>query len=166
MLAMLTACSVLAHPGALGFQAETNRPRFTFRFEFGCATPDVYDSANNTFTRTWIDFPARKQASVRVALTEQQTDAIVRTVREIDFFAYPEKFSGVPEGVRETTITIPSTSYVLEVRNGTVHRVQWNDGTKPITEQARRLQMLFVQIVDYLGQHPGVKGLPPQFPCE
>ena len=148
-------------------QDERRAQDFGFRFEFGCTTPDVYDSFSSTFVRTWVNFPDRKEQKVRIVLDAQQMDRIYRTVRDIDFFSYPEQFSGVPEGLREVILTVPHRTYLLEVRNnGIVHRVKWNDGTKPWTDQATRIRSLFLLITDYLRAQPDVARLTPQYPCE
>lgn len=136
---------------------------FGFRFEFGCGSPDIYDSFGSTFTRSWDS----KEQKIRVGLSAEQMDRICRTIRDIDFFSYPEHFSGVPQGLREVTVTTPHQSYLLEVRNnGAVHRVRWNESLTPWTDQATRIRSLFLLITEYLRAHPDVARLPRKYPCE
>ena len=143
-------------------QAERRAQDFGFRFEFGCdVLHDIYDSFSRTFVRT-----LEKEHKVRVVLSAQQMDQIYRAIRDIDFFNYPESFSGVPEGLAEYITTNPRHMYLLEVRNnGAVHRVRWNDGTRPWTDQAVRIRSLFLLIADYLQARPDVARLP-GYACE
>ena len=146
---------------------ERRHRNFSFRFEFGCeAVPDVYDSFTRIFTRTWLNFPERKEQNVSVVLSEAQMDHIHRAIHEINFFDYPSQFVGVPP-VEQTIVTIPHLRYLMEVReSGAAHRVRWTDSTKPSTERADRLRALFSLLMGFLREHSEVKKLPPQYPCE
>jgi hypothetical protein len=155
---------------------------FSFRFEFGCESPDIMDTQSGSFTRLWHDdVPSAKiqprpafvqpSATIPLQLSNDQMARIAEAVEQARFWEYPTDFTrsgrGVPAEATSITTMVPYQSYRLEVRRaGRVQSVSWDDKSSPSSEEANRLRNLFALIRTIVYEYPAVRQLRSKSPCE
>jgi len=136
-------------------------PDFGFRFQFGMCMTSTFDTFTGVFTRELGGDPPRS-VTTSLSLSDAQMVAIRRTLDKIRFFDYPNRFIGVPAGLRSVVSFHPANNYRLEVQRGqNTHAVSWQDSQRPSTDEADRLRNLLAMIVGFISDHPAVKQLPP-----
>ena len=166
--------------GAAGARAQP--ADFSFRFEFGCESPDILDTFTGSFTRLWHDDvpsakiqprPAYVQPSTTIPLrlSNEQTALIAEAIEQARFWSYPADFTrsgrAVPAEATAITTVVPFQSYKLEVRReGRIQSVSWDDKSLRSSEEANRLRQLFALIRTTVYEYPAVQQLRIKSPCE
>jgi len=158
-LALAVLVLIICYPPS-GNRVAAQAEDFGFRFEVGDCLPEKFDSFSGAFSKKLGVDPAAS-ATFRLSLTDAQMRMIYQTIQDIRFFDYPSQYLGVPEGVKEVTVTTPADTYRLEVRNnGVVHVVVWRDAYKPVTVEADRLRALLLTITGFIHDRPELRQLP------
>jgi hypothetical protein len=151
-------------PGALPCPVEKTTPvvqaqDFGFRYERGSCVKERLDTLKGVFTK---NLGGSKTVTARISLSESEMRIIYEKIQEIGFLNFPSKYEGSAGlGAPGVTMTIPSETYRLEVRNGgIVHTVLWEDDLKPTTEEADRFRSLIDLITGIIHDRPEFKRLP------
>ena len=167
LLRFLTAALFVAVNTAASQQPVGPPADFAFRFESKPCATTTFDTYTNTYTRV-----ASNEPSIPIPLTllPKQMAVVYEEIVKIGFFSYQADFRRVVPGPGgETTTTIPSTTYRLEVRSGgMIYTVTYDDKfSSPRSEEADGLLNLFKLIDGFVNDLPDVKRLPAlRFHCE
>ena len=119
--------------------ASGKAPRdFALRLEFGCAVPDVINTAAGTYEMARWSGPRQ---IARVYVSSRLKDELFNLITEQQFFSL-----GSVQGLG---ICEPTTIYRLWVTsNGKSHLASWGDcGLEPTTDEGRRARALAEGIV-------------------
>src|SRR5262245_16702470 len=134
---------------------------FSFRFVARHCLAESYDSSTGVFMKELSPrgIP-RPSSTTRLILTSAQTEAISAKIDAIEFFAYPSRFTDASPRA-DTVMTIPYTSYRLDVHSAERHHtVFWDDATRPRTPREDRLLELLSLMIGVIHDNPDYKRLP------
>jgi|GEM_PF-2873950 hypothetical protein len=118
-----------------------------------CAPLYRLDTAAGTYTR--LPVGKTPPASVPLHFTPTELAGIQARVENIDFFSYPERFTG-QSATGTVSGRLPAPVYDLTVRDGgRLKRVHWDEMIiRPVIPAAARLRDLAARIERTIADHP------------
>jgi hypothetical protein len=122
-------------------------------FKFGVGGLNELDTFHGTFTK---DLCIDGTVTARMILSEAELKEIQLKLIEFDFFSCPETFP------LSEHMMLPSSSYYLEVQNGTtLKEVSWSDNSIIDGSTATKLDQIAAFLTDLIYQKPEYTRLPP-----
>jgi hypothetical protein len=156
-------CGVAA--GTFNAQQPPTPSDFSVRYEVTDCQAERFDSATGEYVRPMPKEFGPQPLTARIGLDDVKMNTIFRMVSDIGFMDYPSAFKGTATD-RIVTVS-PSSTYRLEVRSGGVtHAVSFTDQHRPMTPEWYRLHAVVQLIIGFVHDHPALRALRPQFPCE
>jgi len=132
---------------------------FNLVFKYGVGARNELDTFNGTFTKDMIIDPP---VTVNLTLSKEELDTIYQKMKEIDFFAYPDRFSVSVHSGESTGMITPYSSYYFKVAyDSGLKELWWEDKITNKDEKAEKLRELIEFIKNIVEAKKEYKELPP-----
>ncbi len=131
---------------------------FNFVFKYGVSGGNTLDTFKGTYTRDMILDPA---VTINMVLTPAEMDSIYQKMVEIDFFNYPDKFSGHVADNETKTEVAPYPSYFFNVEyDGKTKELLWHAKYVNLDTPGQKLMELINLIKSIIESKPEYQALP------
>jgi len=131
---------------------------FNLIFKYGVGAKNELNTFEGTFTK---DMVSDSSITVNLSLTEEELDRIYQKMLEIDFFAYPDRFSvSTPPGASVGVVTPYSSYYFKTEYDSKIKELWWDDETINEDEKADKLRELIQLVRDIIESKEEYKELP------
>jgi hypothetical protein len=139
-------------------QTSNSNSNFNFIFKYGVNAQNELDTFDGTYTRDMISDPS---VTVRLILSQDEFDQILKKMEDINFFNYPDVFRIDISSGDQYKIVTPYNTYYFKVEYGsTVKELRWEDRVLNENKEADRLRELIVLIRNIIESREEYKNLP------
>ncbi len=156
---LIMATLAVALSGAAGCTAPApGVSNFNLIFKYGVGAKNELSTFEDTYTKDMVNEPS---ITVNLSLTEEELDRIYQKMVEIDFFAYPDKFSVSVSPGESVGMVTPYNSYYFRVQyDSKIKELWWEDKIINEDKKAKKLRELIQLITDIIRAKEEYKKLP------